>query len=153
MFEHRTHPLLTRRQFFLRLLRMAAIALAVVAGGLGIGVVGYHVTEDLPWIDALLDASMILFGMGPVHPLTTTAGKLFASFYAMFAGLVFVAVSAVLFAPLFHRMIHMFHLQLTDDDDDPATPQPPQATERSSARHDPAASRGERRGPADRSRP
>lgn len=115
MFEHRTKPLLPPRQFLGRVLRMAAIAASVVISGLGIGVLGYHITEGLPWIDSLLNASMILFGMGPVNELTTTQGKLFASFYAMFSGVVFLTVTAVLLAPLFHRMIHKFHLDPAEE--------------------------------------
>ncbi len=78
---------------------------------LGIGVIGYHVFVGLPWIDALLDASMILGGMGPVNPITTTSGKLFASFYALFSGLFFIAAAGVLLAPFLHRLLHRFHLE------------------------------------------
>ena len=70
---------------------------------------GYHQTEGLPWLDALLNASMILSGMGPVQELHTTAGKLFASFYALFSGVMFITLAGVLFAPVFHRFLHKFH--------------------------------------------
>lgn len=106
-------------KFLLRMLRNALVAFAVVGGGLALGASGYHYIEGLAWIDALLNASMILFGMGPVDPVRTFAGKLFATFYAMFSGMVFLSVTAVLFAPLFHRMIHRFHLQIAEDDDPP----------------------------------
>ncbi len=77
---------------------------------LGIGILGYHFLEGLSWINSLLNASMILGGMGPVNPLQTTAGKLFASFYALFSGVVFIAAMGVLAAPIFHRFLHHFHL-------------------------------------------
>lgn len=72
---------------------------------------GYHATEGLSWIDALLNASMILGGMGPVSEIRTTAGKLFASAYALFSGVLFLAVAGVLLAPLVHRMLHRLHLE------------------------------------------
>ncbi|MFO0838612.1 MAG: hypothetical protein U1D55_08775 [Phycisphaerae bacterium] len=117
MFEHRSNPLIPKRKFYLRLVRVTAIAAAVVWGALGVGILGYHFLEGLTWVDAVLNASMILFGMGPVNSLQTTAGKLFASAYAMFSGIVFVTVVALLFAPLFHRMIHRFHLELADEEE------------------------------------
>jgi hypothetical protein len=86
------------------------VALLAVALALFAGIVGYHVIAGFSWIDAILDASMILGGMGPVHPLDSDAGKLFASAYALFSGVVFLAVFGLLFAPLLHRLIHKFHL-------------------------------------------
>ncbi len=94
------------------------LAAGVVATALGIGVVGYHSLVGLSWIDSLLNASMILGGMGPVDPITTDAGKIFASFYALFSGLAFIGISALLFAPFFHRLLHRFHWE--QDSDDPA---------------------------------
>lgn len=76
---------------------------------LGLGVAGYHFTEHMPWIDALVNAAMILGGMGPVDSLHTTSGKLFASFYALFSGLVFITTAGILLAPAMHRMMHRFH--------------------------------------------
>ena len=89
-----------------------------VATALGIGVMGYHYIAGLDWIDAILDSSMILGGMGPVHvqELNTPAAKLFASVYALFAGLVFVALAGVLVAPFLHRFVHRFHLDEDEDD-------------------------------------
>jgi hypothetical protein len=75
-------------------------------GGLGIGVVGYHIVAHLSWIDSLLNASMILGGMGPVDTLKTDASKIFASFYALFSGLAFVGIVSVLLAPFVHRLLH-----------------------------------------------
>lgn len=118
MFEHRTKPLLPAPQFALRFLRTSGIAALVVLGSLAVGVVGYHVTERMSWVDSLFNASMILFGEGPATPLQTTAGKLFASGYAMFSGVMFLTVTAVLFGPLAHRMIHRFHISLESQGQD-----------------------------------
>ena len=111
MYEHRTQPLLSRPLFVRRMLRHASVALAVMAGSLLVGVLGYHLAEGLSWLDALLNASMILGGMGPVDPLHTTAGKLFASCYALFSGVVFLAISGILLAPLAHRLLHRMHME------------------------------------------
>lgn len=86
------------------------LAFLVIAAGLGIGVVGYHVLAGLGWVDSLLNASMILGGMGPVDVLKTDAAKIFASCYALFSGLVFIGVATLLTAPFAHRILHRFHL-------------------------------------------
>jgi len=83
----------------------------VIVFALGIGVVGYHLIAGLPWIDSLLNASMILGGMGPVDPLHTDAAKLFASFYALFSGLMFIGIASVLVAPFVHRLLHRIHYE------------------------------------------
>lgn len=111
MYERRHQPLLPFDAFVRRLLRNAAIAGATAAVALGIGILGYRLTENLPWIDALLNASMILGGMGPVSELHTTAGKLFASWYALFSGVIFVTSAGILVAPILHRFLHHFHLE------------------------------------------
>src|SRR5207247_6128923 len=90
MYEHRSELLLTRAQFFRRMFKHALAVGGVLAVSLGLGVLGYHGFEGLPWLDALLNASMILGGMGPVDPLKSTGGKLFASFYALFSGIIFL---------------------------------------------------------------
>ena len=110
MLERRRQPLLPRPHFLARVLRHGLAAMSIVLGSLGIGMVGYHWTEGLPWLDAMLNASMILTGMGPVNPVRSTAGKVFASGYALFSGVVFLTVAAVLFAPLVHRFLPRFHL-------------------------------------------
>ncbi len=112
MYEHRTRPLLPRIEFFFRVLRHAAIAVGIVFVALGIGVLGYHHFEVMPWIDALLNASMILGGMGPVNTLNTAGGKIFASAYALFSGVVFIGVMGVILAPFAHRLLHRFHLEV-----------------------------------------
>jgi hypothetical protein len=87
-------------------LRSTVVAAVLVTVAVCIGVVGYHYLNDEAWIDALVDATMILGGMGPVAPLTNNAAKLFASFYALFSGLMFIATAAVLVAPWVHRLLH-----------------------------------------------
>jgi hypothetical protein len=110
-YEHHTQPLLPRMRFLWRLLMHASIAAGLLSLSLGIGVLGYHLTEGLPWLDALLNASMILGGMGPVTELHTTGGKLFASFYALFSGVAFLASAGLVIAPLAHRLLHWLHLE------------------------------------------
>ena len=111
MYEHHKQPLASRKTFIRRLGRNALVAAGILFISLGIGVLGYHYLENLSWIDALLNASMILGGMGPVSPLQTDAGKVFASFYAIYSGVILLASVGVLAAPIFHRFLHHFHLQ------------------------------------------
>ena len=111
MFEHRREPLLPKPLYRQRLRQHARIAAAIIAGSLGLGILGYHLCEQLDWLDSLLNASMILSGMGPVNPIQHTAGKLFASFYALFSGVAFITTIGVLFAPVVHRFLHKFHLE------------------------------------------
>ena len=110
MYEHRTQKLLNSHQFLKRVFLHLAIALVAIGAALAIGISGYHHFARLQWIDALLDASMILGGMGPVNPLTTNGAKLFASGYALFAGLIFIGIAGVLVLPFFHRLLHSLHV-------------------------------------------
>jgi len=110
MYERHSEPLLGRIKFFTRVLWHVLAAAVTLISSLGVGVVGYHITEHLSWIDALLNASMILGGMGPVDPIRTVAGKLFASFYSLFSGIVFLVVAGVLVAPVAHRLLHQMHV-------------------------------------------
>jgi hypothetical protein len=110
MYEHRRQTLLSPSAFRARLLVHAAVSGGIIAVVLGIGVLGYHFTEHLPWLDALLNASMILGGMGPVDPIRTAGGKSFASLYALFSGLVLIGAASILLAPLLHRLLHRLHL-------------------------------------------
>ena len=114
MFEHRSQPLLPRRVFYARLARHIAGGLGLVAVMLGLGMIGYHGFEKLPWVDAFVNAAMILSGMGPVATLQTDAGKIFAGCYALFSGLAFVSVIGVIIAPVFHRFLHKFHLEMAE---------------------------------------
>ena len=116
MFEPRHSRLLDRAGFLRRQLRFAGISAFLVATALSIGTVGYHVFGALPWVDALLNAAMILTGMGPVDRMQTTAAKLFAAAYALFGGLAFITIVAVLFAPIMHRFLHALHLEEGKDD-------------------------------------
>ncbi len=93
-----------------------------MAGSLALGVLGYHLLAGLSWLDALVNASMILTGMGPVNPIETAAGKLFASLYALFSGVAFLTIVAVLLAPAVHRFLHRFHLELAGDPEDGERP-------------------------------
>ena len=93
MFEHRSKPLLPRREYYRRIARHAALGFSVIAVALGIGMTGYHFFEKLPWIDAFVNAAMILSGMGPVATLQTDGGKIFAGCYALFSGLALICRS------------------------------------------------------------
>lgn len=110
-FEHRHEPLISSQEFARRLVNNGILGLAILAAALAIGIVGYRVFEGLSWIDSTLNASMILGGMGPVDTLHANSAKLFASFYAIFSGVVFLAVFGILAAPVYHRIMHRFHLE------------------------------------------
>jgi hypothetical protein len=114
MYEHHSNSLLPRKLFYKRVFKHFIIASLIVLGSLGIGILGYHIFEGLNFIDSLLNASMILGGMGPVNEVKTNAGKIFASIYALFSGIVFLVIAGVIFAPIFHRFLHKFHLDLDD---------------------------------------
>jgi hypothetical protein len=115
MYEHFRQPLISRAAFFLRIGWHVLIALGIVLVSLAIGIVGYHEFEGLSWIDATVNASMILGGMGPLNQLQTNAGKLFASFYALFSGIVFLVAIAVMLAPAVHRFLHRFHFEFDSE--------------------------------------
>lgn len=104
-------PLLPRHLFLRRLLRSGLLGLAIVGASLFVGMYGYHGLEGLPWLDAFLNASMILAGMGPVEPMHSAAGKLFAGCYAIYSGIALLTATGVMFAPLVHRFLHRFHLE------------------------------------------
>ena len=112
MFEHRSEPLATPVEFRRRMLQYGMITATMILFSLLIGVLGYHYFESLSWVDSLLNASMILGGMGPVDALRTNSGKVFASFYALYSGIILLASVGVLAAPLFHRVLHRFHLEI-----------------------------------------
>jgi len=117
-------PLPPRKAFLRHLLSNVALAGSIIGSCLAIGVVGYHAAVGLAWIDALLNASMILAGMGPVDPITTPGGKLFASAYALFSGVAFITCIGVLLAPALHHFLHRFHLELAEEDADEARDAP-----------------------------
>ena len=109
MYETRKQSPLTRAKFARRLLFHASAALGLLAASLALGMLGYVVFEHLSWIDAFVNASMLLGGMGPVNMPQTAAGKLFAGLYALYAGIVFIVTAALLLTPVLHRMLHRFH--------------------------------------------
>jgi len=111
MYEHRKQPLAPLLTFYQRVLKSILIALLIMLVCLVIGITGYHYTANIPWLDALHNASMILSGMGPVVEITTTGGKWFSSAYALFSGVVFITNVGVILAPLAHRLFHRLHLE------------------------------------------
>jgi hypothetical protein len=117
MYEHRTQPLLSGRAFVSRIAQSTAVAAGLALVSLAIGMTGYHVFERLDWIDAFLNAAMLLGGMGPVDSPKTAAGKLFAGTYALYCGLVVIIATGVILAPLAHRLMHRFHLERQRDRD------------------------------------
>ena len=109
-FEHHSKPLLPRNEYLKRVFRFSLFSFILLTASLGIGVVGYHMFNNLGWLDSLLNASMILTGMGPVNPIDTEAGKLFASFYAIFSGVAFLSTVTVFLSPMVHRFLHKLHV-------------------------------------------
>jgi len=111
MYEHRRAPLAPSGVYYRRIARSALLAMGIVAASLAVGTLGYHGFEGLPWLDAALNAAMILGGMGPVDPLYTTGGKVFAIVFALYSGMAILTIVAVLLAPVVHRGLHRFHLE------------------------------------------
>lgn len=110
-FEHRAQPVIPPHQFLIRLAHSGVIALALIAVSLFTGMFGYRFFEGLSWIDAFLNASMLLGGMGPVNTPVTFGGKLFAGLYALYCGLAVILVAGVILAPVAHRILHRFHME------------------------------------------
>jgi hypothetical protein len=108
-YEHRSQPLISRRQFARRVWLHFLVASGIVLMSLIIGMAGYHVLARFSWLDSFLNASMLLGGMGPVGDIPTSSGKIFAGMYALYAGLVLIAASAVMLTPVLHRLLHRFH--------------------------------------------
>lgn len=115
MYEHHSQALLPRALFLRRMMWHGLVAGSLLLAALAIGVLGYHLIERLSWVDSILNASMILGGMGPVDRMESTGGKLFASGYALFSGVAFLATVGILIAPLAHRLLHRLHLDLPDE--------------------------------------
>jgi hypothetical protein len=113
MYEKIGEQLLPWPRFARRMILSLLLTLSIVFFALLAGVLGYHLIASLSWIDSILNASMILTGMGPVDPMKDTASKLFASGYALFSGVVFLSAVSIVLAPVFHRVVHAFHV---DDD-------------------------------------
>jgi len=115
MYESRVEPPIPLAHFVRRLLLHFAAGLVFVLGSLALGMAGYEYFEELAWRDAFLNAAMLLGGMGPIESPQTPGGKLFAGFYALYAGLVFLILAGVLLVPVLHRMLHRFHWETTDE--------------------------------------
>jgi hypothetical protein len=109
LYEHHRKPPISNAAFLVRMLRHFAIASLLMVASLAAGMAGYEHYEHLPWRDAFVNAAMLLGGMGPVNPLRTDDGKVFAGLYALYAGIVFLIIGATLLTPLIHRVLHRFH--------------------------------------------
>jgi len=110
-FEHRNEKHISLKLFFGRMFRYFALSLFLIISALGIGIIGYHLLENLSFTDSFLNASMILGGMGPVSELKTEAGEIFAGLYALFSGLIFLVVVGLIIAPIFHHLLHCFQFE------------------------------------------
>ncbi|HEX3096660.1 MAG TPA: hypothetical protein VHQ02_03020 [Usitatibacter sp.] len=114
--DYGRRPLADRQVFRRRLIGTGRIGLGLIVLSLAIGIAGYAITEDLSFVDAFLNASMILSGMGPLHEPKTLAGKIFAGCYALYSGFAVLGIAAIVFSPVIHRLFHRFHIADTDDD-------------------------------------
>jgi hypothetical protein len=109
MYESKRQTPITRASFIQRLIRQMAWAVVLLVASLMMGMIGYVTCEGLSWIDAFLNAAMLLGGMGPVNPPQSFGGKLFAGLFALYAGLVFIVSAALMFTPILHRVLHHLH--------------------------------------------
>ena len=113
-YEHRSQRLAPPHVFYPRVARAVAVSVALIGSTLAVGTIGYRTIADLEWIDAFHQASMLLSGMGPVSGVTGTWAIVFDSLYAIFCGVMLLAATAVMFAPVIHRLLHRFHLEARD---------------------------------------
>ena len=114
-FETRFHPLASRDIFLRRLILSIVLGSALIVVSLAVGMAGYHGFEGLGWLDAFLNASMILSGMGPLLSPQTEGGKLFAGLYALYSGLAVILIAGVIFGPVVHRFLHRFHAEADEE--------------------------------------
>lgn len=119
-FEHKTQKVIPLARFFKRVFRFGLFAFALIAFSLGIGIVGYEYFCGLRFIDSIYMSSMILTGMGPIPnvEITSNAGKLFSSAYALYSGVAFLGTSAIFFASIIHRILHILQVEISDNDND-----------------------------------
>lgn len=115
MFERRNQRLASRKVFLARLAYSIVFGLIIIAFALVIGMIGYHIFEKMSWVDAFVNAAMILSGMGPLTPLVSNGGKIFAGFYALFSGLAFILIVGIIFSPAVHRLFHKFHIEIDEN--------------------------------------
>ncbi|HXA01536.1 MAG TPA: hypothetical protein VNW99_06075 [Cytophagaceae bacterium] len=115
LLERRKYPLLPTHLFIRRILWYAAFSNLTLIFSLSLGMVGYHHFAELGWVDSFLNASMILTGMGPIDPMPNEASKIFAGCYALFSGIAFLSIVAILIGPILHRLFHIFHLEVSDE--------------------------------------
>ena len=116
VFEHKSMPLLPRSEFIKRMIFFALLSAGSVIFSLFMGMIGYRIFDNFSWVDAFVNAAMLMGGMGPVNELHTDAVKIFAGAYAMYCGLVFIIAVGFLIAPVFHRFLHKFHLEMDGTD-------------------------------------
>jgi hypothetical protein len=114
-FERRGQPVASRRKFLIRMLMAIGLWIVLTMVGLAIGIAGYAAFEGMSFVDAYVNAAMILSGMGPLGELKTTGGKIFAGSYAILSGLIIVIATGFVLAPIFHRILHRFHVETTKD--------------------------------------
>lgn len=115
-FEHRKQKVIPFHHFVIRMGRYTLFALFLIFISLSIGILGYHFLGGIGWIDSFHMSSMILTGMGPVTEMTTRASKIFSSFYALYSGVAFLSITAVFFAPIIHRILHILQVEVEDDE-------------------------------------
>jgi hypothetical protein len=128
VYEHKGEPVLERALFLRRLAASAALGLGAVAISLAVGMIGFHVIEELSWIDSFLNATMLLGGMGPLEHERSAAGKLFEGIYALYSGLAVISFAGIIFAPVIHRFMHKLHADPPPDEgegDEPKTRRAP----------------------------
>ena len=114
-FERRGQPVASRRKFLVRMSIAIGLWLFLTLVGLAIGIAGYAFFEGMSFVDAFVNAAMILSGMGPMGELKTTGGKVFAGLYAIFSGLIIIIATGFVLAPVFHRVLHRFHVETSKD--------------------------------------
>jgi hypothetical protein len=116
-FEHKKQELVPFKKFLARMGKYGIFAACLITFSMGIGTIGYHHFGNISWLDSFHMSAMILTGMGPVEEMTTTAAKLFSSFYALYSGVAFLSITAVFFAPIVHRLLHILHVESGDQND------------------------------------
>src|SRR5437764_13984397 len=116
MYEHHSIKVLPLPQFIWRLTGHVGLVALLVTLSLGGGMIGYRYLAPMPWVDAFLNSSMLLGGMGPVGELTNDRAKIFAGLYALYAGLIFIVSASIVMAPVVHRVLHVVHAETADDE-------------------------------------